>query len=408
MKEKLARNAIAVYASLAVRLSGGMAISAILARKLSVQDFGVLAICTGMGAFYWTICDFGVSLRGQKIFTNRAASAVRLADFYHAALRFRALIAVVALPVAFGVGMLHHEVGYGDSLLLLSAFAFGWSSAASPNWILSLQQRNLVSLPFDMAAVLLGLLGAILCVNDRDSLWIILAIPAATNVALIGWFSSSGPRPSMGRRSHVIVWLRYFAPALVLRSVYTVVSIGLVAIYSTVNPAAMVAIYAAADRIMRFALSGLSPVFSLSSPYLFSAAHATTRKKRNFRLVFILVHGGVGLLATGAMVIVAPAAIRLLYGQKYDASISTMVILSVALPFWMIENAIINQMLVQEGRERIALGIVATVAVGLILAIMIGIVREPRGMAIATVSIELFAAIGGLFALARKRRTSLP
>lgn len=399
----VASNAIAVYASLIVRLSSGLGATFILARKLAVEDFGVLVICTGAGALFWTVCDYGISLRGQRLFTGRSLSPDRLSFFFRNALRFRSIIALVTAPVFLALGMLHHDLAPSDLPLLLMALAFGWSSAVSPGWILSLQQRNWSLLPFDIAAAIASLLIAQFFVGGRADLWATLAGQVVINLALLRWYTAA----SQTQQSHQLrmtAWLRYFLPALGLRIAYTLISIGLVVTYSTSNPAATVAVYAAADRMLRFAITGMSPLFTLSAPYLFSPTHAKTRCKPRFRLLFISAHGAIGLIAAVIMALAAPVAIHSLYGPKYDASIPVMLVLSAALPFWMVENAVVTQMLVQEGRERIALAIVSIAAFTIASAALLGAVRSPFGMAIATVAVEAFVAVGGVIALWPRKR----
>jgi O-antigen/teichoic acid export membrane protein len=400
----LTSNSLAVYSTLLVRLLGSLATTAILARKLPIEDFGTLAICTGVGSLFWTACDYGLTLRGQRLFSHRAVSNARLGRFIYSSIIFRTVIALTLAPVAIALGLLHHELHFVDLPLLLMALFAGWSSAAAPGWILSLQQRNWLLLPLDACAAATNILLAAFFVSDRSELWATLVGQTTVNIALIWHYANRKTSSLYNHRIHISLWFRYFLPAMTLRTAYTIMSIGLVVVYSITNSTSDVAVYAAADRILRIAFTGLSPIFTLSAPYVFSPVHRAARARPFFRIRLIVIVGAIGVAAACAMALAGPTLIHALFGTKYDSAAPFLVILSFAIPFWMMENLVINQLLTQQRMERSSIVIVSMVSASVLVASVFGVIKGTGMMAAITVATEAMVAVGGLVVLARAPR----
>jgi len=241
-------------------------------------------------------------------------------------------------------------------------------------------------------------------VHDRDSLWPFFLAQVAVNLVVTVRFGFAPARTSPGPPPRLRAWLRVFAAPFVLRSALSIITIGVVFIYSLGCTPEVVAIYAAADRALRYAIMGIAPLFSLAAPYLFAPEFSQVRERGGFRWRYLATMVAVGCVGGAVMALLGPLAVQVVYGERFAAAVAPLRLLALALPLYMASNTLVSQMLVAAGRElhaTVCLCLVAGVVAALGLS---GSLHTPMQLAWVTVAAEAGVALLALACLPRTPR----
>jgi hypothetical protein len=149
------------------------------------------------------------------------------------------------------------------------------------------------------------------------------------------------------------------------------------------------AVFAAADRLFRFAITGLGPLTQVLQGWV-PKADSSTLTSRMRKAVGL--HVGAGLAGGVAFPLIAPLAWQVLFGTGVPVSMTTLAIYGLALPVGMISRSLMLNVLAVSAKNRAikrSATIGAVLAVGLIplLAYVFGAVGAASGVVAAEVGV---------------------
>lgn len=326
----------------------------VLAHRLAPEVLAAYFYAQAIGATGAVVIDYGLSVgaarRAAQAGAHRANAIEALAaQVVSARLMLAAAIAAVILMARPVIPYLRDDLAITVLCVMLSVGA-----GLFPAWYFQAEERNLAVARCEIAVKALAVIAVLSLVPSGAPAWVPLAI-----AAMMQWLSTGFAMSVMHRRVRFAVAPAAAAVAL-LRSerrlaVYRLVT----TLYNSINtvllgfvaPAAQVAAYAVAEKIVKAALSALLPMQQAS---LARATHWLDVRRAAYRgvLVRTLVwYAAIGIVAAAALALVAPVLVHLLFGSAHRDATLALRILALILPLVCISGALCNNYLLPAKRE---------------------------------------------------------
>lgn len=115
-------------------------VNAILARIISPEDFGIMAIVTVFSTFFSTLSDFGLS---TAIIQNKSLNRREIEDVFSFSLYISLILAIIMIAISYPISIFYNEIRLIKIGQLLSISLFFNSLSAVPNGLLCREKRFL-------------------------------------------------------------------------------------------------------------------------------------------------------------------------------------------------------------------------------------------------------------------------
>jgi PST family polysaccharide transporter len=302
------------------------------------------------------------------------------------------LSVAVALVALFTVPLFHQYPEY-----LGLAWLIGITQASKPLWYFQGVERLHGPAWLNVGARALATAGIFLWVTGTNDSWkpLLLQSVAGGLVAVLSllWMyrEVSFVPPSL---AHAFEALKMGWSMFLFR--------GAVSLYTTANafilglfvPPSMVAFYGGAERLNKAVIAGIDPISQALYPRITHLAASDQQKAAKMARLGLLTIGGLGLALGLAVIIFAPLAVRILFGESYEQSIPVLRVLALLNPLIALSTVIGVQWMLPLGMDRAFNKVIISAGVlNVLLALWLAPLAGPIGMAISVVIAEAFVTI---------------
>ncbi|MDM7486854.1 oligosaccharide flippase family protein [Rhodococcus sp. CSLK01-03] len=296
----------------------------LIARVLGPEGLGLLAI--GMSAYFIgsLLVDLGITQFLAAKVPNSDVNQIR-GDYL--AIRLGVLGTLgTALVAGLVLGVDPHV-----HMILLGLFAGGFWSV-SEDWVLIGQGRFVASTVYQGVGRLayLALLLVVLPRFPSASVALLCMLASSTLTVALTWRDSLRKYGRPARPRRVAPTVRMAAPVFTSRLLVVSYGQGAAAIYSAVLDAASLGLYSAGDRLVRAVQSMLDPIgFALLPRLARSSGDARFWRRTTLAMLACV---GIAVLVAAALWIVAPLAVRLVFGSDFAGAVPLLRVEVLILP----------------------------------------------------------------------------
>jgi PST family polysaccharide transporter len=397
LRHPIAQNAMALYAVQFVLTILPLITLPWLARVLGPAELGVVIFVQSFSFLLGMLIEFGFQLSATRRIAaqrgDRRAMGETVAGVLGAKLGLMAIAAAVSVVVLLAVPAFRN-----DPKLLAFGLAMALLQGLLPIWFFTgLEQMKLMA-GIDVTIRLITAAAIIALVREEGQgvrvLWI-WTIGAAVSVVILNalmYRRVPFMRPTSELRSIALKegWALFIATAAV--SLYTS---GTVFMLGLVVSSAQLALFSAAERVVRAAIRATGPISGAAYPrinHLLSEGRAD-RAQRLSALVLLAVTA-LAALASALIVVLAPVVIHLLFGDQFDESVGILRVLALLLPPVAIGGTLSGLWLITRRLDRISTTIAVSAGlINLVATPLVGSLSGPLGVAWTLVAIETGAAV---------------
>jgi PST family polysaccharide transporter len=374
-----------------------------LARVLDRSEFGRVVFVQTFSFLVALVVEYGFNLSATRDVARRRADPAALSRTVAGVQGAKAMLSLLAaalslvlLPVVPIFRDAPELLAYGVALGILQGFVPVW-------FFLGVERARpvaLAELTSRMAA--LALVVALVHGESEGELvlavYVVAAAASTGGLTLLMWRRA---RPEMPTRAGSLEALR--------RGRTLFAGTGATAFYTGANafllglviPAAQVAVFASAEKIVRAGNRVLGLMAQAVYPRVsVLVARGSLARARRLSVLSLLSFGGAALTAAGALAVFAPDIVRLVFGSDFRDAAPLLRILAVALPLNVIGVVLSSQWLLPHGRDRRVTGVL--VLASLLNAAVVVAAAELSGLhaaAWAIVLVELFVLCGNALGL---------
>jgi PST family polysaccharide transporter len=242
-------------------------------------------------------------------------------------------------------------------------------------------------------------------VHHHGDAWIVMALYAGSSLVAGGVttalaYRHAQPRmPTLHESARAVseAWPLFVAAAAV--TLYTSMNVVLLGLFA---PAAEVARYGAAERLVRTVLQVMGPVGLAVYPRLvYLNSSRRTDRARRLLFVAVAVVGGIAGAAALVLVLFAPWIVRLIFGSRFGATVPVLRLMALIIPANIVASACAGWMFSLH-RDRTVVRIV--LGVGLLnvtLACVLAPAHGAIGMAWSVLTAEVVGAVASAVAIRR-------
>lgn len=360
-----------------------------LARVLRPDGWAPVLVAQSLAAWAILILEFGFDLAGTRAVAQAGdpvATGMAVARVQRARLLLTPLVTALTLLAAWLLPGLEWR-------LVISAIVFVLARGLSPYWFFQGVQRLRIATAVETLGKVVPALAVFVLVHDPADGWKVVAAQAmgalmATTLLTIRLHTLVPvPRASNADAVHA---LRDALPMFGSRAASGLYIQANTLLLSLMAPAAAVAAYGGAERLVRAAINLLGPVTQGFFPHVSRLVAEDPLRARGAVRGALAGLGGLGLLAAAAAALLAPPVVRLLLGPDYAASIPVLRLLSLVIPLVAAGTVLGIYWALPLRRERLFLAIVcAGGVVNLVLAAMLVPRFQAMGMAASVVVAEV-------------------
>ena len=367
-----------------------------LARVLRPEGWGLVVFAQSFAGWMSLLLEYGFNLSATREIArhrDKPTEVARIISGVTGAVVLLALLSAAAALVArFTVPVFRQFPEY-----LALAWLIGITQAAKPLWYFQGVERLYRPAWLNVAARALATAGIFIWVAHPGDGWkpLVLQVAAGALVAAVSliWMyrevSFTAPSLSRAREALRMGWTMFLFRGAV--SLYTTANAFILGLFV---PPALVAFYGGAERLNKAVMAGLDPISQALYPRITHLVAADKQKAARMARFGLLAIGGLGLVLGIAVMLFAPLAIRILLGNRYEASIPVLRILALLIPLVALSNVIGVQWMLPLGMDRqfnkVIMGAgILNVSLALWLAPRLG----PVGMATSIVFAEAFVVI---------------
>jgi PST family polysaccharide transporter len=381
-----------------------------LARVLRPDGWGPVLMAQALVAWVGLLLEYGADLSGVRAVAAARAKAPLTDPVVRATVWGVQGAKVLLLPLASAVllGFLGTlEAFRAAPLLALCTAAAALVKGFSPLWYFLGVERLRGALAIDAGARIAGALAVFPLVQGPDDGWKVLAAQGTAGLLATLWLTRTlwreAPPPPAGLWTAARHALQSGRTIFAYRVMGTIFLHANTLLLGTLAPAASVAAYGGAERVVRAATNLLEPITRALLPRMaFLHAHDATEAGRLMGRLLPVIIGAAALGAAG-IVVAAPQLVALLLGPGYDAAVPLMRGLALLLPVVATGTVIGFYWALPAGRDRL---VMTATAIAGVLTIVLVVTLIPRwgaaGMVVAAVSAE--ATVACILAGAYRRR----
>ncbi|WP_372423736.1 lipopolysaccharide biosynthesis protein [Salinarimonas chemoclinalis] len=391
----IVRTFIPVYGAQLARLVIPVLVLPIVARRLEVDAFAALMSAQALAYLVMLAPEYGFATYGARTVAQARGEEGRLA---RAAREIVAAKLVLCLPAAAAgtlAALLLPTLG-GDPALVALTVALGLALGLAPGWFFQGVGRAQAYAFLEIGALAAFLLLVFLVPYGPRDAALVLALqagPLALAVAIGHWMTARRVGVARPPWSAVAAHLRGGASLFVAKAASAAPGLGLVYLAGFLMAPQLVAVYAAAERVVMGSANVLWPVMQVVMPEIASRrVHDPEGAARVFRRgAGALVALGVAL--GGFLFVAADPIVRILFGAGYGEAAEVLRIAAFILPLVAVNAACNNGVLVVHGRDRQIMTIqVATAILVFAGAALFAGGEDPARLAWVRLGAEVFAA----------------
>lgn len=382
-----------------------------LARVLGPHALGLVVFSQSFTWMLQLVIEFGFGASATRAVArrreDREAVARAVASVQGAKLCLCTGSVVAAVVALFAVPLFRDHPGY-LALALVTAIAQG----LDPTWYFTGVERLRLVSAIGVANRVAATALTIVLVRGRGDGWIVLALWAAGTVLVTGAMTVLMYRELRWRvpaRSDVRWALgeswRLFVGGTAV-TLYTSANAFLLGVLSSATQAAF---FSTAEKLVRAAPRAFSPVTTAVYPRVGNlvARGEEERAGRLTKLTLLLL----ATVSTGISVALFAGAepiVRILYGDRFQASVQILRILALILPMMAISGGLSSLQLLTHHRDRdVVLIVVVSGLFNVALALVLAPTHGALGMAWGLVAVEALALAGTLLAVTLPRRRTV-
>ena len=367
-----------------------------LARRLEPDGWGQVVVAQAFAAWIGLMLEYGFHLSATRDIACHRDEPHVVARAVSDVMGAVVLLAVAsAVPVAlasYAVPAFHRHPHF-----LYLAWSIAVIQAVRPLWYFQGVERMR-----DPARLILGIrllitIGILMWVSTVDDGWkvLVLQLGGAILVAAItlAWMYREvpfiKPGPTDAWRALQKGWSLFVFRAAV--SLYTTINAFLLGLFV---PSAAVAYYAGAERLNNVVAAGLEPISQSLYPHLSHLVSSDRHRAASVARVGLVVVSGLGVVLGGAVMLLAPLAVGLILGPRYEPAVPVLRVLALTIPLTAVSNVLGIQWMLPLGMDRVFTRVVLGAgAVNLTLALWLVPIWGPLGMAWAGAAAEGFVTI---------------
>jgi PST family polysaccharide transporter len=377
-----------------------------LARVLGPAELGVVVFVQSFSFLLGMLIEFGFQLSATRriaaVRDDRRAMGETVAGVLGAKLALMGIALAVSVVVLLAVPAFRD-----DPRLLAFGLVMALLQGLLPIWFFTGVEQLRLMAGVDVVLRLLTAAAIIGLVREEGQglrvLWI-WTVGAAVSVVILNGLMYRRvpflrPTPELRRIAFKEGWTLFVATAAV--SLYTG---GTVFMLGLVVSSTKLALFAAAERVVRAAVRATGPVSGAAYPRisrLLSEGRAD-RAQRLSSLVLVAVTA-LALLASTLLFVLAPVVVDVLFGDDFHGSVEILRVLALLLPPIVIASSLSGLWLISRHIDHVSTTIAVVAGVfSVVMTPLIGWLGGPIGVAWTLVAIETGAALA-LFAAIRAR-----
>jgi PST family polysaccharide transporter len=407
MRNRITQNTVALYASQFLLTVVPLITLPWIARALGAAGLGEVVFVQSFGWVLAAIAEYGFRLSGTRAVARVRDEPERLAQTVAGVMGAKLLlcgaVTVFALVALVLVPRFREDPG-----LLVLGWLLGITQGLDPLWYFAGVERLRLTAAMEAAVRVLTAAAIIALVHDPGQSKLVLAIwaggYAVSSFGLISVMYRAVPlrRPDFGAAVAALRegWSLFVNSAAI--TLYTAATVFLLGFVST---NAELAIFAAAERVVRAALRALSPVTSAAYPrvtYLIESGR--TDRAQRLSAIALVALGGFGVVSGAAIFALAPFIVDVLFGSGFDDAVGVMRVLALLLPLAALAGALSGLWLLPRGFDRVFVRITVLAAIAnVVLVLVVGSAAGAIGAAWVLVGIELGVAASLAIAIHRRR-----
>jgi PST family polysaccharide transporter len=397
-RHQVVRNAASLYWVQIATMLVPLATLPYVTRVVGGTAMGTIVFAQSLSGMLVLLLDFGFTQSVTREISLSREDPGRMSGILAGVLGATGVLAVIALLPSAVVVMVvpsMHAHPQDAALAWLAAVAGGFT----PNWFfLGIETVRAVAI-VQLVARIAGAILTFILVHRASDAWIVLALSAGSGavgalyliIRMSAMVPLRWPRRADVHRELERGWRLFISSAAI--SLYTTVNVFILGLFA---PAAQVALYGLADRVVRTLTQLFGPVSAAVYPRLthLLGTDKPGRARRLARaalttLMLSSIAGGI------VLAVLARPIVRLLFGPEYAGSAAILRVLCLIIPMigystilgtdWMLSLKMDRQMV-----RIVTLGAVANIVLALVLAPLSG----AHGLAWSVVAAELCVAVG--------------
>jgi polysaccharide transporter, PST family len=406
LRHPVAQNATALYAVQFVLTVLPLITLPWLAHVLGPGELGVVVFVQSFSFTLGMVIEYGFQLSATRRIARRRGDREAMARTVAGVLGAKLRLIVAATGVALVALALVPRFREDPRLL-----AFGWAMAVlqglNPAWFFTGLERLRLIAAVDVTIRLLTAAAIVGLVRHDDEgtrvlwIWTVGALSSVTVLTALLYREVPFRRPT-APASHGALReggaLFLGAAAVSLYTSATVFMLGLVV------SSAQLAIFAAAERVVRAAVRATGPVSAAAFPrvnHLLEAGRPRRAQRLSATVLAAVV--GLGLITAAALELLAAPLVHALFGSAFADSAAVLRVLALLLPAIAIGSTVSTLWLIPHRLDRLSTGVaLACGGANVVLTPVVGAAAGPLGAAWVLVGIEVAGALA-LLRLIRAR-----
>lgn len=410
LRHPVSQNAAALYAVQVVLTVLPLITLPWLARVLGPAELGVVVFVQSFSFLLGMLIEFGFGLSATRRIAGERDDPRAMGETVAGVLGAKLALMGIAAAVSL-VALLSVPAFREDPRLLAFGLAMALVQGLLPLWFFTGLEQLRLTAAIDVTVRLLTAVAIIVLVREEGQglrvLWIWTIGPAISVIALNVLMYRRVPwvKPSANLRQVAFKegWALFIATAAV--SLYTS---GTVFMLGLVVSSAQLALFSAAERVVRAAIRATGPIAGAAYPRIshLLAEGRGDRAQRLSTLVLLAVTALASVVCV-LMLLLAPTLVDLLFGDEFEDSVEILRILALLIPPVAVGGTLSGLWLITRRLDRIPTVIaIGGGLVNVVLTPLVGSLSGPTGVAWTLVGIETAVAVALVIVI--RSRSLLP
>ncbi len=410
LRHPVSQNAAALYAVQVVLTVLPLITLPWLARVLGPAELGVVVFVQSFSFLLGMLIEFGFGLSATRRIAGERDDPRAMGETVAGVLGAKLALMGIAAAVSL-VALLSVPAFREDPRLLAFGLAMALVQGLLPLWFFTGLEQLRLTAAIDVTVRLLTAVAIIVLVREEGQglrvLWIWTIGPAISVIALNVLMYRRVPwvKPSANLRQVAFKegWALFIATAAV--SLYTS---GTVFMLGLVVSSAQLALFSAAERVVRAAIRATGPIAGAAYPRIshMLAEGRGDRAQRLSTLVLLAVTALASVVCV-LMLLLAPTLVDLLFGAEFADSVEILRILALLIPPVAVGGTLSGLWLITRRLDRIPTVIaIGGGLVNVVLTPLVGSLSGPTGVAWTLVGIETAVAVALVIVI--RSRSLLP
>jgi PST family polysaccharide transporter len=408
IRHPITQNVIGLYALQLATFVVPLITLPYIVRVLRPAEFGLVVFSQGFSFLLALYIDWGFTPVGVRQVAACRNDPEALSAVVRRVLGAQALLVAASMPVTLGLYVVVPKFA-AHPLYLLLAWIAAAANGLAPNWFfLGIEKLRLSSLT-SLAFRVLGAGLTFAFVKGPGDAWIVLALFAASAVTTLASLSLRMFRyvhiqlPRLAESWDAVRHAGTLFIATVGASLYVSFNVILVGLF---EPAAVVAHYAAPERLVRVSLGVLGPIGTSIYPRLAYLQSAQRHDRAKLLLgVTTAILTLVGLLLATILAVFAPLIVRIVFGSEFvGASVPIMRILVGVIPMQIVGGVMGSWLITLNMDRRATVIVVRAGLLNLVLSCMLTPLFGAIGTAASVVCAEAVATGAAVLAVLELRQ----